>query len=418
MDILKFISSLSQWKIPIIIALTVGGIVATALILRFLKKRKLQRRWQMPAVSLVGIIWLSVALVIISLIDPRFHNKPLIENTTFLINSLRIFAAVYIVLLTLLLARLIKWQINRRKTLAKQKVFVLTNLMLWIIAVSLIIRIISKNPDHIFGIKILQISKVSITLFDVLSTVFILATTQIFLIFVKNFFYQKAEAKKLDEGTAVALYRLTSYVIWTLAIVMAIEMMGFDITLLLAGSAALLVGLGMGIQQLFLDFVSGIILLTEQNVSVGDIVEVNGVIGKIVDLGFRTTIIKTRDNVRIIVPNSKLTSDNIINWTHSERDTRFNVSIGVAYGSDVEKVIRILLDIAQKHPLIKQQPKPFVRFENFGDSSLDFSLYFFTDHSFHVEDIKSDLRIAINKAFAREGIEIPFPQHDVHLKND
>ncbi len=415
MDILDYASKLHQYLLPVVILTVFIAIAATFLTFRWLRQRKKRRKWQMSAFAVLGFVWLTAALIIITIINPSIHHRHLISNPTVLISTFKAFLAVYVVLITLFLERLLKWQFIKRTNIKSKRIFWLTDLMLWILAVSIIIRIALRNPSTVFDFTLLRVAKVKITVIDLISVTFILILTQILLIFIKNFFDRQIETKKLDQGTGVALYRLSSYFIWTISIVLAIEAMGFDITLLLAGSAALLVGLGMGIQQLFLDFVSGIILLTERNVSVGDVVEVNGIVGKIVDLGFRTTIIQTRDNVRIIVPNSKLTSDNIINWTHSERDTRFNVTVGVAYGSDVDLVIRLLLNIANEHPKIKKSPKPFVRFEDFGDSALIFSLYFFTDHTFYVENIKSDLRIAIDRVFREHNITIPFPQRDVHL---
>jgi small-conductance mechanosensitive channel len=139
-------------------------------------------------------------------------------------------------------------------------------------------------------------------------------------------------------------------------------------------------------------------------------------IGKVVQIGLRTTKIETRDRVVLILPNSKFISDRLINWSHMEKMTRFHVNIGVAYGSDVDEVTAILLSVAAEHPKIAKEPKPVVMFADFGESSLDFRLHFWTYDTFWVEITKSDLRYAINRKFIEHSVTIPFPQRDVHIR--
>jgi small-conductance mechanosensitive channel len=149
---------------------------------------------------------------------------------------------------------------------------------------------------------------------------------------------------------------------------------------------------------------------------VGDVVELEGDVGIVKEIGFRTTKIENRDNIILIIPNSKFIGENVINWSHIEQKTRFSVDVGVAYGSDVELVKKVLLECARDHQEVTEYPKPFVRFDDFGNSSLDFQLFFWTDNAFRVENIKSDLRFAIDKKFRENKITIPFPQRDVHIK--
>jgi small-conductance mechanosensitive channel len=178
----------------------------------------------------------------------------------------------------------------------------------------------------------------------------------------------------------------------------------------------LLVGLGLGLQQIFQDFISGITLIIEGTLKVGDIVEmIDEEVGRVKEISMRTSKIETRDNIILIVPNSKLINDVVINWSHIEKKTRFNVDVGVAYGSDVNLVKEILLACAGNHNQIFSSPEPRVRFTDFGNSSLDFQLLFYTNETFRVEDIKSDLRFQIDEAFRKNKVRIPFPQRDVHL---
>ena len=138
-------------------------------------------------------------------------------------------------------------------------------------------------------------------------------------------------------------------------------------------------------------------------------------IGKVKEINFRTTKIETRDNIILVIPNSTFIDHKVINWSHIQKRTRFNVQVGVAYGSDVRLVERLLLECAYANTDVSKMPKPFVRFNDFGDSSLDFQLYFWTDKAFVVENIKSDLRFAIDKIFRENKVQIPFPQRDVHI---
>ncbi|MBT8189983.1 MAG: mechanosensitive ion channel, partial [Bacteroidia bacterium] len=192
---------------------------------------------------------------------------------------------------------------------------------------------------------------------------------------------------------------------------------GINMTLPLGGAAALLVGIGLGLQQTFNDFISGIVLLFERSVSVGDVLEFEGTVGTIKEIGLRSSIVETRENISLIVPNHLLVNNKVINWTHFSDKVRFEINIGVAYGSDAALVKKILLDIADQNPYVLQYPSPIVRLKQFGESSLDFTLYFFSRNYMVIEDIKSDIRLEINRMFNEFNITIPFPQRDVHMKS-
>jgi len=410
---LTYLSQLNKiFVLGILIVLLIAG---SAFIYFFLRRRRKKNILDLPAGVLYAYWWLTVFMLGGWILLPNFSDRILFENPTFLITPIRLVLLIYIVLTTLLVLRLLRWRLVVKLSKSRGKVFSLLSVLLWIVAIGLLLRVIAKSPDAIFGITILKFSKVKITIFDLFSILNIIIFTEIISITLRGVFDRLVVQNKLEQGTAVAIFKFLNYTLWVIAIAMGLEAIGFKLTILLASSAALLVGVGMGIQQLFNDVVSGFILLTENNVKVGDVVEVNDLVGKIEDIGFRTTLIKTRDNIRIIVPNSKLTSDNVINWTSNGRNTRFSVTIGVAYGSDVEKVMEILKKVAVENKHIRKKPEPFVRFEDFGDSALIFGLYFYTDEAFWVENIKSELRVQIDKLFRENNIEIPFPQQDVYL---
>lgn len=253
------------------------------------------------------------------------------------------------------------------------------------------------------------------------SILLLLLAVRIFLFVLKSFLFRFFTKRNIDQSRREAIYLLIKYFVWTATLVVGLEIIGFHVTLLLAGSAALLVGLGLGLQQIFQDLVSGIFILIEGTIKVNDVIELDGMVGRILSVNLRTSNVLTRDGIMIIVPNHKFIVEKITNWSHSSESTRFKVEVGVAYGSDVEKVKAILLTCANVQPEIirdkdDERHNPFVRFVDFGDSALKFELFFWTINIFHVEFIKSNLRFAIDKAFRLQGITIPFPQRDLHIK--
>jgi len=151
---------------------------------------------------------------------------------------------------------------------------------------------------------------------------------------------------------------------------------------------------------------------------VGDILSIDNDIVKIEEIGFRTSKGQNRDEISIIIPNSLITTSKVINWSHQTKRTRFKIDIGVAYGSDVDLVMQILRECAEAHPEVKKNELIDVRFVNFGNSSLDFQLLFFSENIFRIEKVKSDIRKIINKKFLEHKIEIPFQQMDLHLKTN
>lgn len=220
-----------------------------------------------------------------------------------------------------------------------------------------------------------------------------------------------------EKGRRISLFQLIKYFTWVIVISLCITIAGFDITILIAGSAALLVGLGFGLQNIFSDLVSGLFMLFERKVKVGDIMEVDNIVGRVQAINLRTSVLLTRDGYDIIVPNHKFITENAINWSHHTFDRRFQVEVGVSYGSDIDLVTKALLECGnEQQELIKaDHHKPFVRFNDFGDSALIFYLMFWTKDIFQVEQIKSELRYKIFKSFRANNITIPFPQRDVHI---
>ena len=269
---------------------------------------------------------------------------------------------------------------------------------------------------EILEYSLINTNNLHITVYNLLMVAVIIIMTEIIIWILHRIFKKSIYPKpNIDIGKSHTIYRLIKYFLWITAILLVLQTIGLKVTFILAGSAALLVGLGLGLQEIFRDIVSGLILLFERNMKINDVVEVEEAIGKVKEIGFRTTKVETRDNIIHIIPNSKFITREVINWSHIEKLTRFSVNVGVAYGSDVRSVEKVLHDCAINHQKISKRPDPFVRFNDFGESSLEFQIFFWTDESFYVENIKSDLRFEIDKKFRENNVQIPFPQTDVHI---
>ena len=220
-------------------------------------------------------------------------------------------------------------------------------------------------------------------------------------------------ARGLDEGRIYTILQISKYLVYTFFVIMTLETIGIKVTTLVTTFAALFVGLGLGLQDAFKDLSSGVILLIERTLSVGDIILMNDDMGRVEAIGLRTTTIRNRDDILLIVPNSKLTNEQVINLTHSEATTRFSIQVGVAYGSDTALVQKLLAHVAKSHPENDSSKEPMVIFKNFGESELTFELFFYTTDLFRIERIRSDMRFEIDRVFRKEGITIPFPQRTI-----
>lgn len=274
-----------------------------------------------------------------------------------------------------------------------------------------------KSLKEFLEFKIIELANFELTPYLILMVVFAFVVTRIVLWIVKKLFNRRKTKDTLGEGQRYALYKLVKYIIYVMAVGIVMESIGLQISFLIVGSSALFLGLGFGLQNLFNDFISGIMLLLGSTIKVGDIVEIEGAVGKVKQIGFRTSSIETRESIIMIIPNSSFTRDKVINWSHNKTVTRFQIDVGVAYGSDLKKVTEVLLEIVSDEPDILEDPKPSVRFDNFGDSSLELSLRFWSSNIFRVERIKSSLRFKIDEIFRENDIEIPFPQRDLHLRS-
>ena len=247
----------------------------------------------------------------------------------------------------------------------------------------------------------------------------------IFLLFygtakLKKWLVYKVLAKThLDIGVRMAMGTIVRYVLIVIGFIIIIQYIGVDLSVLTIIAGALGVGVGFGLQNITNNFVSGIIILFERPIKVGDRIEVGNVSGDVIRISMRSTTINTNDNISIIVPNSEFISSKVINWSHTDRNVRFNIPVGVSYNSDPERVREILMKVAEENEGVLKNPAPDVLLEEYGDSSINFTLRVWTsDYITQPNVLKSQLYYSTFKKFKKAGIEIPFPQRDIHVKND
>jgi small-conductance mechanosensitive channel len=266
--------------------------------------------------------------------------------------------------------------------------------------------------------ELISIGEYNIRVYTLVTILMIFLITKLILWLINKTLFRKHKFKKLDKGSAYALFQIIRYVIWVIAVGLILDTIGVKVTVLIAGSAALLVGVGLGLQQTFNDIISGIILLSEQSIKIDDVLDIDGDIVKIQSIGLRTSKALNTDDVSIIIPNSLITTNKVINWSHQTMKTRFRIDVGVAYGSDIDLVVRILEESAFEHPDISDRESTEARLVNFGNSSLDFQVLFFSQNIFRISRVKSDIRRNISRKFASNNIAIPFPQMDLYLKSN
>lgn len=210
------------------------------------------------------------------------------------------------------------------------------------------------------------------------------------------------------------IFSFFNYTLYSVVVLLVLQNAGVNLTALLAASAALLVGVGFALQTFFQDIISGIFILIDQSVHVGDIIELDGKIGRVENITLRTTRAVTADNKVLIIPNHMYLTNTLFNWTENEKQTRESVSVGVAYGTDLDSLKKLLTDLAVSHQEVLKSPPPILLFKNFGESSLDFDLVFTIKDGFKTELVKSDIRYAIENTLREHNIEIPFPQRVIH----
>lgn len=250
----------------------------------------------------------------------------------------------------------------------------------------------------------------------ILLLVIILLMTSVLLRWIKKLITHKMPVH--DKVKFNTVFSFARWFIYVIVFLVVLDSVGVNVTAIFAASAALLIGVGLALQTLFQDIISGIFILVDQSVHVGDIIELEGKVGRVEEIKLRTTRAVTIDNKVLVIPNHLYLTNSLYNWTQNGSTTRESVTVGVAYGSDVELVKKLLLEAAISNNSVLSKPEPMVLFTDFGDSSLNFKLIFTINDSFQAQFPKSEIRFEINKLFKEHNITIPFPQRDVHLYNN
>lgn len=226
------------------------------------------------------------------------------------------------------------------------------------------------------------------------------------------------QKRQIEIGTRESIGTMVKYLLIFAGIFSILQTNGIDLSAFGVLAGAIGVGIGFGLQNITNNFISGLVILLEQPIKIGDRIEVGDVNGDVIRISGRSTTILTNDNISIIVPNSQFIDNPVINWSHNERRIRFNFPVGVAYKESPEKIKKILLEIANANPGVLKSPNCDVLFDNYGESSLNFKLRVWsTEFVDKPSVLKSQLYYEIFKRFAEEGIELPFPQRDLHLKS-
>lgn len=211
------------------------------------------------------------------------------------------------------------------------------------------------------------------------------------------------------------LFSYGKWIVYLIILLLTFHAIGINVTAVLAASAALLIGVGLALQTLFQDIIAGVLILLDQTIHVGDIIEIDGKVGRVEEVKLRTTRAVTIDNKVLIIPHHLYLTSTLYNWTQNGTTTRESVNVGVAYGSDVKKVKSLLIEAANNHPSVMKDPPPLVLFTDFGDSSLNFKLIVTLNDSFIGAIPRSDLRFEIDRLFRENNVTIPFPQRDIHI---
>ncbi|WP_018674766.1 mechanosensitive ion channel family protein [Riemerella columbina] len=267
------------------------------------------------------------------------------------------------------------------------------------------VRLPLKN---ILEYEIFSIGKYSLNVYEIVIAIIIIAIGLLVAKTAKKLIYK---TERLDLGKKFAFSQILQYVVFIITFFIVMKSLGINISPLLVGSGAILVGVGLGLQNLFLDFISGVIILVDRTIKVGDIVEVGGIVGRVEQIHMRTTSVLTRDQKSMIFPNSLLTKEKLINFSHDNNIVRFEISVGVHYSTDIDLATDLLVQAALSNDYVqKNKPyAPFVRLEDFGSSSLDLKLFYFSTHLFRAPQTKNEIRRELLRKFREHHINIPYP---------
>lgn len=254
---------------------------------------------------------------------------------------------------------------------------------------------------------------ISVSVKDVMIIITVIFITTLILRFFLRIITRRLPED--DKAKFKVVFGYFRWLIYLIIFLITLDAVGVNVTSVFAASAALLIGIGLALQTLFQDIISGVFILVDQTVHVGDIIEIDGKVGRVDEIKLRTTRAITLDNRVLVIPNHLYLTNSLFNWTQNNPNTREFVQVGVAYGSDVQLVKKLLIQAANKQSAVIEPEETSILFSDFGDSSLTFKVIFTIEDSFNANGVKSDVRFEIEKLFREHNITIPFPQRNVHI---
>jgi len=304
-----------------------------------------------------------------------------------------------------------------------QWVLIRAGQLLWLITLAAVLLLAWGNKqtvlDRVYGFLAhpLALGSMTFSLIGLIYAVLVILITYGATRIWKWVFQSKFLGKSgMDIGLQASITSISVYVIWTFGILISLHAFGLNTASLAVAFGALGIGLGFGLQNIFNNFISGIILLFERPIQVGDDIEINGTWAQVKKINVRSTVIQTYDNASLIIPNADFISSQVTNWSFKDKRIRRNITVGVAYGSDIERVRKSLLEIADNTPKVLKYPRPDVLFQDFADSALVFRLRVWTDID-NMLTVETAIRFEIDRIFRERAIEISFPQRDIHIRS-
>lgn len=281
-----------------------------------------------------------------------------------------------------------------------------------------------NNPSVTFtqfwNYDIITASKFKVSFSQIISVVVLIFISRFLINFLKLYYNKKFRGKsEYNPSTEYVYVQISKYIIYIITFYLCLQELGINPSVFLGGSAALLVGLGLGLQDVFKDWFSGLILLFEGSLKIGDIIELQdskfkeSIVAKVLKINVRTTQIETRDGNVLLIPNAKLTQEYVENWSHGTDLTRFLISVTVNYGSDTDLIVKLLKQAAMSHPKVNKNEPIDVRLKHFGDKGLDLELIFWADQGWEASNYKSEIRFEIDRLFREYQIAFPFPKQSI-----
>lgn len=286
-----------------------------------------------------------------------------------------------------------------------------------------------NNPSVTFtqfwNYDIITSSKIKVSFSQIISVIVLIFIARFLINFLKLYYNKKFRGKpEYNPSTEYVYVQISKYVIYIITFYLCLQELGINPSVFLGGSAALLVGLGLGLQDVFKDWFSGLILLFEGSLKIGDIIELQdskfkeSIVAKVLKINVRTTQIETRDGNVLLIPNAKLTQEYVENWSHGTDLTRFLISVTVNYGSDTDLIVKLLKQAALSHPKVNKNEPVDVRLKHFGDKGLDLELIFWADQGWEASNYKSEIRFEIDRLFREYQIAFPFPKQSIVVESE